>query len=46
VGDGVEQGAVNAACSAVFDPNTNSALSRQLGSAKKNSIWGFSVWRA
>jgi hypothetical protein len=27
--------AVNAACLAVFDPSTNSALSRQLGSAKK-----------
>ena len=27
--------AVNAACLAVFGPSTNSALSRQLGSAKK-----------
>ena len=32
--------AVNAACLAVFDPSTNSALSRQLGSAKKKLDWG------
>jgi hypothetical protein len=33
--------AVNAACLAVFDPSTNSALSRQLGSAKKMPFGGF-----
>ncbi len=32
--------AVNAACLAVFDPSTNSALSRQLGSAKKKTRFG------
>jgi hypothetical protein len=32
--------AVNAACLAVFDPSTNSTLSRQLESAGKKSIWG------
>jgi len=39
--------AVNAAYLAVFDPSTNSALSRQLESAqKKNSIWALSARRA
>jgi hypothetical protein len=33
--------AVNAACLAVFDSSTNSALSRQLGSAKKTRLGGF-----
>jgi hypothetical protein len=32
--------AVYAACLAVFDPNTNSALSRQLESASKKSPFG------
>jgi hypothetical protein len=33
--------AVNVACSVVFDPNTNSALSRLLESAKKSRFGGF-----
>ena len=32
--------AVHAACLAVFDPSTNSALSQLLGKTKKKTIWG------
>jgi hypothetical protein len=35
--------ATNMVCLAVFDPDTNSALSRQLGSAKKTR---FGVFRS
>jgi hypothetical protein len=35
--------AANAARLVVFDLGTNSAISRLLGSAKKSSIWEFSV---